>query len=55
VEDAGPVFAAKEIDLYYHDRAVSKTWQMFEGPRGQFGSKTLRPMLESTPVCSASG
>jgi hypothetical protein len=22
---------------------------MFEGPRGQFGSKTLRPMLESTP------
>lgn len=48
-EDAGPVFAAKEIDLYYHDRAVSKTWQMFEGPRGQFGSKTLRPMLESTP------
>jgi hypothetical protein len=48
-EEAGPVFAAKEIDMYFHDRAVSKTWQMFEGPSGQFQATGLRPMLEATP------
>jgi hypothetical protein len=46
---AGPTFHAKEVDRYFHDRAVSKTWQMFEGPRGQFGPKVLKPLLAPTP------
>lgn len=47
--DAGPTFHATEVDHYFHDRAVSKTWHMFEGPRGQFGPKVLKPLLSPTP------
>ncbi|MFF2277925.1 SCO6880 family protein [Agromyces sp. NPDC058126] len=44
--DAGPVFADPHLDRYFHDRAVSKSWQMYEGPRGQFFATALRRALE---------
>ena len=48
-EDAGPVFHDDQIDMYFHDRAVSKSWQMFQGPHGQFYSSALKRMVEPTP------
>jgi hypothetical protein len=45
---AGPVFAEDHLDKYFHDRAVSKTWQMWAAPRSMFYSETLKPVL--TPV-----
>lgn len=47
--DAGPVFHDDQLDRYFHDRAVSKSWEMFEGPRGQFYSSALRRIMEPTP------
>lgn len=47
-QDAGPSFASDQVDLYFHDRAVSKSWQMFEGPRGMFYSNSLKRALEPT-------
>lgn len=44
--DAGPVFALDAFDHYRHDRAFSKSWTMFEGPRGVFHSNALRRVLE---------
>ncbi|MDO2934189.1 hypothetical protein Q2T94_07750 [Paeniglutamicibacter sulfureus] len=40
-EDAGPSFALDAFDCYRHDRAVSKSWTMYEGPRGAFTSNAL--------------
>lgn len=40
-EDAGPSFALDAFDHYRHDRAVSKSWTMYEGPRGAFTSNSL--------------
>jgi len=40
-EDAGPSFAVDAFDHYRHDRAVSKSWTMYEGPRGAFMSNSL--------------
>src|SRR5699024_2615043 len=34
------------FDHYRHDRAFSKSWTMFEGPRGVFHSNALRRVLE---------
>lgn len=45
-EDAGPSFARAGFDTYQHDRAWSKTWTMYEGPRGMFYSTALRRALE---------
>ncbi len=46
--EAGPVFAEDQIDRYYHDRGVSKSWQMYEAPSGMFYSTALRRMVEPT-------
>lgn len=44
--DAGPVFHdARNPDRYYHDRAVSKSWEMHAGPQGHFQSGVLRGLL----------
>lgn len=40
-EDAGPSFALDAFDHYRHDRAISKSWTMYEGPRGAFTSNSL--------------
>ncbi|PPF91326.1 hypothetical protein C5C03_00440 [Clavibacter michiganensis] len=49
-EDAGPVYASDGfLDRYVHDRAVSKSWTMFEGPRGQFYSNALKSLLQPAP------
>ncbi|WP_159796678.1 SCO6880 family protein [Puerhibacterium puerhi] len=48
-KEAGPVFAEDQVDRYFHDRAVSKTWQMWEPPRGMFYSSSLRRLVEPTP------
>ncbi|WP_293848393.1 SCO6880 family protein [uncultured Brevibacterium sp.] len=45
-EDAGPVFAIDAFDHYRHDRGFSKSWTMWEGPRGHFHSDSLRRLLE---------
>ncbi len=46
-EDAGPVYASDaHLDRYVHDRAVSKSWTMFEGPRGQFYSNALKSLMQ---------
>lgn len=45
--DAGPVYASDaHLDRYVHDRAVSKSWTMFEGPRGQFYSNALKALTQ---------
>jgi hypothetical protein len=43
--DAGPVFQREHIDRYYHDRAVSKTWEMHVPPTGTFRSSSLGAVL----------
>lgn len=48
-EDAGPSFALDAFDHYRHDRAFSKSWTMYEGPRGFFHASALRRILEPTP------
>lgn len=48
-EDAGPRFARAGFDTYRHDRAWSKTWTMYEGPRGVFYSEALKRALEPMP------
>jgi hypothetical protein len=48
-EEAGPVFHDARVDRYFHDRAVSKSWQMAEGPDGMFYSNSLREMFDPTP------
>lgn len=45
-EEAGPSFSVDEFDLYRHDRAVSRSWTMYEGPRGMFTSNCLRRLME---------
>lgn len=40
-EDSGPSFAQDAFDCYRHDRAVSKSWTMYEGPRGVITSHAL--------------
>lgn len=48
--DAGPIYADdSHMDRYLHDRAVSKSWTMFEGPRGMFYSNALRSLVAPTP------
>lgn len=48
-EEAGPIFADdRHTDRYLHDRAVSKSWTMYEGPRGQFHSSSLRSLTSPT-------
>lgn len=48
-EDAGPIYADdSHLDRYMHDRAVSKSWTMFEGPRGMFYNTALRALMEPT-------
>lgn len=46
--DAGPAFAEDKMDRYVHDRAVSKTWQMYEAPKGFFYSTAMRRLVEPT-------
>lgn len=45
-EDAGPSFAADLYDRYHHDRSWSKSWTMYEGPRGSFTSDSLKRATE---------
>lgn len=48
-EDAGPAYARDNFDCYYHDRAVSKSWTMWEGPRGFFTDDSLKRVLAPLP------
>lgn len=48
-EDAGPSFARDDFDLYRHDRAVSKSWTMWEGPSGHFRADSLKRVLAPLP------
>lgn len=48
-EDAGPSFARDDFDLYRHDRAVSKSWTMWEGPNGHFTADSLKRALSPLP------
>lgn len=47
-EDAGPTFALDAFDHYRHDRAVSKSWTMYRGPRGLFYKNALRRATQPT-------
>jgi hypothetical protein len=47
-EEAGPAFAEAKYDRYYHDRGVSKSWTMYEGPRSKFYATALRRAFEPT-------
>lgn len=44
--EAGPAFAEAKYDRYYHDRGVSKSWTMYEGPRSKFYATALRRAFE---------
>lgn len=44
--DAGPKFHKEYIDRYCHDRAVSKTWEMYVPPTGVFRSSSLGGLLQ---------
>ncbi|MEV4902829.1 SCO6880 family protein, partial [Citricoccus sp. NPDC055426] len=48
-EDAGPSFAQDGFEHYRHDRAVSKSWTMYQGPAGHFTSSSLKRVLEPSP------
>jgi hypothetical protein len=48
-EDAGPSFARDGFEHYRHDRAVSKSWTMYQGPAGNFTSSSLKRVLEPSP------
>lgn len=48
-EDAGPSFAQDSFEYYRHDRAVSKSWTMYQGPEGHFTSSSLKRVLEPSP------
>ncbi len=48
-EDAGPSFALDAFDHYRHDRAISKSWTMYEGPRGAFTSNSLARLTAPSP------
>lgn len=48
-EDAGPSFARDDFDLYRHDRAVSKSWTMWEGPSGHFTADSMNRVLKPLP------
>lgn len=47
-DEAGPAFHAAKGDRYYHDRGVSKSWTMYEGPRSKFYATALRRAFEPT-------
>lgn len=47
-EDAGPSFAVDAFDYYRHDRAFSKTWTMYEGPRGSFMANSVQRLTAPT-------
>ncbi|WP_340290873.1 SCO6880 family protein [Aquipuribacter hungaricus] len=44
--EAGPTFADDQVEQYFHDRAVSRSWQMYEVREGQFHSNALTRLLE---------
>ncbi|MFB7800418.1 SCO6880 family protein [Isoptericola sp. NPDC056134] len=46
--EAGPAFAEDQIDQYFHDRAVSRSWQMWRPPTGVFYSSVLRRLQAPT-------
>lgn len=48
-EDAGPSFALDAFDHYRHDRSISKSWTMYEGPRGAFTSNSLARLTAPSP------
>ncbi|QCU79610.1 hypothetical protein E7744_14925 (plasmid) [Citricoccus sp. SGAir0253] len=48
-EDAGPSFAQDSFEHYRHDRAVSKSWTMYQGPAGNFTANSLKRVLEPSP------
>jgi hypothetical protein len=44
-DQAGPTTAVNHFDFYQHETAVSRTWQMREGPKGLFFSNVLDQLL----------
>ncbi len=44
--EAGPIYHEVQPDIYVHESAVSRTWQMKHPPRGAFYAETLQRMLE---------
>lgn len=44
-EQVGPTTAVNNFDSYQHDTAVSRTWQMRQGPKGLFFSNVLEQLL----------
>lgn len=44
--DVGPISADNEFDVFQHEGALSRTWQMRQPPRGAFFDTTLRSLLE---------
>lgn len=44
--DAGPIYHEVLPDLYVHESAQSRTWQMKHPPRGAFFDTTLQRLLE---------
>ncbi|MFD6057841.1 SCO6880 family protein [Rhodococcus wratislaviensis] len=45
--DAGPVTAEETKASYFHDGAVSRTWEMHIPPRGKPNEQVLRSLLEA--------
>ncbi|ASR39947.1 hypothetical protein BAY61_32205 (plasmid) [Prauserella marina] len=48
-EEAGPVRATEEWDLWRHDSAISVTWALTEAPRQAVISQVLLPLLSPGP------
>lgn len=44
-DEAGPVYAQENKEVYAHDRAYSMSWHMAEPPRGVFYAESLQRLL----------
>lgn len=45
-QDVGPISAENGFDVFEHEGALSRTWQMRQPPRGAFFDQTLKSLLE---------
>ena len=50
-DQAGPVFAREHFDYYLHDRGCSRSWTLYDGPRGTFTSMSLRELTRPESGC----
>lgn len=50
-DQAGPMFAKEHFDYYQHDRGCSRSWTLYDGPRGAFTAFSLRDLARPEEGC----